>query len=199
MTAKLPSRTTVLAGRHIRLEPLALAHAPELFAVAGGDEEVWRWQMDPTPHTEDAMLALVEARLDAADCAPFAVIDLASGRAVGTTAYFDWSEKHQQLEIGGTWYARPYWRTAVNTEAKLLLLTHAFEELGMGRVVWKTHHNNERSQNAIRRLGASYEGTFRRHRLTPDGTWRDSVWFSMLAPEWPEARERLTARLAELS
>ena len=88
------------------------------------------------------------------------------------------------------------WRSAVNTEAKLLLLAHAFEDLGMGRVTWKTDHLNERSQNAIRRLGAQYEGTFRRHRRRPDGTWRDTLWFSMLSDEWPAARARLTERLA---
>ncbi|AUG78837.1 GCN5 family acetyltransferase [Kitasatospora sp. MMS16-BH015] len=197
MTAKLPSRDTVLTGDHISLEPLSLDDVPDLFGIAGGDEEVWRWQLDSTPHTEADMRALVEARLNDAECVPFGVTDLISGRVIGITCYFGFSAKHEELEIGGTWYARPYWRTPVNTEAKLLLLRHAFEELGFSRVMWKTHHNNERSQNAIRRLGASYEGTFRRHRRMPDGTWRDSVHFSMLREvEWPEARERLTARLA---
>ncbi|WP_354641724.1 GNAT family N-acetyltransferase [Kitasatospora camelliae] len=194
MTAKLPAPIT-LTGRHVRLEPLGRAHVPDLFAAGGGDEEVWRWIPTPVPRTVEEMAAVVDARLADTACEPFAVVDRASGRAIGVTCYFDASAEDELLEIGGTWYARAVWRTAVNTEAKLLLLTHAFEDLGMGRVVWKTDHLNERSQNAIQRLGASYEGTFRRSRRRPDGSWRDSVYFSMLREEWPVAKARLTERL----
>lgn len=102
---------------------------------------------------------------------------------------------NERLEIGSTWYGRAHWRSAVNTETKLLLITHAFEELGMGRVQLKTDHLNVRSQEAIARLGARREGVLRRHRRRPDGTWRDTVYFSLLADEWPEARARLEARL----
>ncbi|WP_441250975.1 GNAT family N-acetyltransferase [Kitasatospora sp. McL0602] len=196
MTARLPS-PTVLTGRHVRLEPLDRAHVPDLFATCGADDEVWRWLPDPTPRTEAELGAIVDDRLQEVEdgsCVAFAVISLESGKAIGVTCYFDASATNELLEIGGTWYGRAYWRSAVNTEAKLLLLTHAFDELGMGRVLWKTDHLNERSQNAIRRLGAQYEGTFRRHRRRPDGSWRDSVHFSMLRDEWPAARERLTAR-----
>lgn len=199
MTAKLPA-PTVLTGRHVRLEPLTPEHVPDLFAASGGDEEVWRWLPYEAPATEEAMAANVAGRLaDAASggCVPFAVVSTADGRAVGVTCYLDFSARDELVEIGGTWYARRVWRTAVNTESKLLLLTHAFEELGMGRVTWKTDHLNERSQNAIRRLGARYEGTLRRHRRRPDGSWRDSVYFSMLHDEWPAAKARLTDRLAE--
>jgi RimJ/RimL family protein N-acetyltransferase len=101
----------------------------------------------------------------------------------------------ERLEIGWTWYARAHWRSAVNTEAKLLLLTHAFEDLGMGRVQLKTDHLNTRSQQAIARLGATREGVLRRHRRRADGSWRDSVYFSLLAEEWPAAKARLTERL----
>ncbi|MFD9129286.1 GNAT family N-acetyltransferase [Kitasatospora sp. NPDC059571] len=195
MTAKLPA-PTVLTGRRVRLEPLTPAHVPDLFTASGGDEEVWRWLPYDVPRTEQEMAAHIDGRLAEGGCVPFAVIDLADGRAVGVTCYFDFSAEDELLEIGGTWYARRVWRSAVNTEAKLLLLTHAFEELGMGRVTWKTDHLNERSQNAIRRLGARYEGTLRRHRRRPDGSWRDSVYFSMLRDEWPAARARLTERLA---
>ncbi|MFE1316493.1 GNAT family N-acetyltransferase [Kitasatospora phosalacinea] len=195
MTAKLPA-PVVLTGRHVRLEPLTRAHVPDLFAAGGGDEEVWRWIPVRTPRTEADMADVIDARLADRACTPFAVVAVGSGRAVGVSCYLDASAAEEQLEIGGTWYGRAVWRTAVNTEAKLLLLAHAFEDLGMGRVCWKTDHLNERSQNAIRRLGASYEGTFRRAKRRPDGSWRDSVYFSMLADEWPAARARLTERLA---
>ncbi|MGI5338466.1 GNAT family N-acetyltransferase [Streptomyces sp. CA-181903] len=195
MITKLPARTTVLTGRHVRLEPLDHTHVPDLFRAVGGDDEVWRWTYDLTPRTEGELDAILKGRLADPSCVPFAVVHLASGRTAGVTCCFEASTAHEQMEIGGTWYGREYWRTAVNTESKLLLLTHAFEELGMGRVYWKTDHRNERSQAAIRRLGAVYEGTFRRHRQRPDGSWRDSVYFSMLRDEWPSVRERLVSRL----
>lgn len=128
---------------------------------------------------------------------PFAVVHRESGRAVGWTTYMDIDVADERLEIGSTWYGRAYWRTAVNTDTKLLLLTHAFEELGMGRVQLKTDHLNERSQAAIARLGARREGVLRRHRRRHDGSWRDTVYFSLLADEWPEARARLRARLED--
>ncbi|MEU2824752.1 GNAT family protein [Streptomyces bacillaris] len=126
---------------------------------------------------------------------PFAVLHRASGRAVGWTTYLDISVDDERLEIGWTWYGRAYWRSEVNTETKLLLLGHAFEELGMGRVQLKTDHRNERSRAAIARLGAVRAGVLRRHRRRPDGSWRDGVHFSLLADEWPAAEARLTARL----
>ena len=199
MTAKTPV-PTVLQGRHIRLEPLSRAHVPDLFAAAGHDDEVWRWLSVPTPRSEDELRVILDDRLreaESGESVAFAVHDLASGKAVGWTTYLEIAPGDERLEIGWTWYARAVWRSAVNTEAKLLLLTHAFEDLGMGRVQWKTDHLNTRSQNAIARLGAQREGVLRRHRLRPDGSWRDSVYFSMLADEWPAARARLTDRLAK--
>ncbi|MFI9720538.1 GNAT family N-acetyltransferase [Streptomyces sp. NPDC052396] len=195
MTATPPSRSTTLTGRHVRLEPLAHSHVPDLFQAVRGDEEVWRWVSALMPHTEEEMHAVIDARLDNPDRVPFAVIQLATGRCVGVTCYADISARDESLEIGGTFYGRAVWRTAVNTEAKLLLLTHAFEELGMGRVQWCADRRNERSRTAILRLGATYEGTFRRDRRRPDGTWRDTVQFAMLREEWPAAKERLTERL----
>ncbi|MFC1418448.1 GNAT family N-acetyltransferase [Streptacidiphilus cavernicola] len=197
MPAKTPA-PTVLRGRHIRLEPLTPLHVPDLFAAGGGDDEVWRWLSVATPRTEADLRAIADGILAAApDQLAFAVIDLASGKAVGWTTFLDIAPVDERLEIGWTWYGRAVWRTAVNTEAKLLLLTHAFEDLGMGRVQWKTDHLNIRSQQAIARLGAQREGVLRRHRLRPDGSWRDSVYFSLLADEWPEAKARLTDRLAK--
>lgn len=195
MTAKLPE-PVVLTGRHVRLEPLGVAHAPDLFQVAGGDEEVFRWVPVPIPGTEEEMAEALNDRIEDGSCVPFAVIRLSTGKAVGITCFFDAHARDESVEIGGTWYGREVWRSEVNTESKLLLLSYAFEGLGMGRVCWKTDHLNERSQNAIRRLGATYEGTFRRARQRRDGSWRDSVYFSMLAPEWPAAKARLAERLA---
>jgi RimJ/RimL family protein N-acetyltransferase len=197
MTAKAPSPVT-LTGRHVRLEPLTEGHLSDLFTAGGKDEEVWRWQGGPAPQSEAELGDTLRELLAAAEqgmYVPFAVIHLGSGRAVGWTTFSDVDVRDERLEIGWTWYGRAHWRTAVNTEAKLLLLGHAFEELGMGRVQLKTDHMNRRSQDAIARLGAQREGVLRRHRRRPDGTWRDSVYFSMLADEWPAAKERLEARL----
>jgi RimJ/RimL family protein N-acetyltransferase len=194
VTARLPEPVT-LTGRHVRLEPLTVAHAPDLFAAGGGDEDVWRWMPATAPQTDAEMRALVEDRLADPTCVPHAAIRLADGRAVGWSTYLDVPTFDDGLEIGWTWYGRTAWRTALNTEAKLLLLTHAFETLGFGRVQLKTDHLNLRSQQAIARLGAVREGVLRHHKQRPDGTWRDSVMFSILAHEWPAVRERLTGRL----
>ncbi|MER6999406.1 GNAT family protein [Streptomyces sp. NPDC000410] len=197
MPTSCPSPVT-LTGSYVRLEPLAVEHLDDLFAAGGHDEEVWRWQGGPAPRTQEELGAKLATLLEAAgrhEYVPFAVIHRASGQAVGWTTYMDIDVADERLEIGWTWYGRAYWRTMVNTESKLLLLTHAFEDLGMGRVQLKTDHLNHRSQTAIERLGARREGVLRRHRRRPDGTWRDTVYFSILAQEWPAAKERLAARL----
>lgn len=126
----------------------------------------------------------------------FAVVHRPSGRAVGWTTYMDVVVQDERLEIGWTWYGRAHWRSPVNTGTKLPLLTHAFGELGRGRVRPRTDHRDERSQAAIARLGARCEGVLRRHRRRPGGGWRDSVCFSLPADEWPAAKARLTARPA---
>ncbi|MFJ3788052.1 GNAT family N-acetyltransferase [Kitasatospora sp. NPDC090091] len=197
MTAKLPASVT-LTGRHVRLEPLSRDHLSDLWATVGPDPDVWRWIPFLPPAGEEELGAILDVRLaevEAGTAVKFAVIDLASGRAVGITGFYDFSAVDELVEIGGTWYARSVWRTAVNTESKLLLLTYAFDELGMGRVMWKTDALNDRSRNAIQRLGAQYEGTHRREKLRANGVWRDTAYFSMLRDEWPAARERLTGRL----
>jgi RimJ/RimL family protein N-acetyltransferase len=201
MVAKSPVHT-VLEGRHVRLEPLdPAAHSAALFAAGGGDEEVWRWLPVEPPRSEEEIRELagrVVAGSEESGGLAFAVVERAGGRAVGWTTYCDVSTVDERLEIGWTWYGRDQWRTAVNTEAKLLLMGHAFDDLGYGRICWKTDLLNTRSQQAIARLGAVREGVWRRHRLRSDGvTWRDSVFFSMLADEWPDARQRLRARLAD--
>lgn len=192
----LPPRPVTLTGQYVELVPLAVDHLDDLFAAGGGDEEVWRWLVGPPPRTREELRGWMGEVLGDPAYVPFAVVHRASGRAVGWTAFLDVEVADERLEIGWTWYGRAHWRSPVNTETKLLLLTHAFEELGMGRVQLKTDHLNERSQAAVARLGARREGVLRRHRRRPDGSWRDSVYFSLVADEWPEAKARLTARLA---
>lgn len=197
MSAKIPAPVT-LTGRHVTLVPLSMDHLGDLFAAGGGDDEVWRWQGGVAPRTEAELGATLTGLLEDAERGtylPFAVIHRASGKAIGWTTFMDVDAAHERLEIGWTWYGRAHWRSAVNTETKLLLMTHAFEELGMGRVQLKTDHMNLRSQAAIARLGARREGVLRRHRRRPDGTWRDTVYFSLLAEEWPDAKSRLGAHL----
>ena len=127
---------------------------------------------------------------------PFAQVDVASGRAVGVTTYRDVDERNRTLEVGGTWIGRPWWRTAINSEAKLLFLGHAFETLGANRVAIKTDIRNERSQAAIARLGAVREGVLRHQYVRRDGSLRDTVMYSIVPEEWPAVRSNLRARLA---
>jgi RimJ/RimL family protein N-acetyltransferase len=186
-----------LTGQHARLEPLAESHVPDL-AVAGADETIWHWMPYGQVTTEEKMLAWVReilTRQARGTDLVFAVIHRASGRAVGSTRYMDIQPHNTALEIGGTWYAPAHQRTAVNTECKLLLLTHAFEKLGVARVQIKTDLRNERSQRAIERLGAVREGVLREHMLMPDGYRRSSVYYSILAHEWPAVKARLAEKL----
>ena len=186
-----------LAGRHVRLEPLTLEHVDAL-ACVGLDPQLWR--LNPTAVTNvEEMRDYVVTALDEQRCGmalPFAVVDQASGQVIGSTRYANIVPEHHRLEIGWTWYAAPYQRTAANTEAKLLLLTHAFEALGAMRVEFKTDALNVRSRTAIARLGAVEEGTFRKHMRTASGRIRDSVYFSIVDTEWPAVKARLTGKLS---
>ncbi|RCG27265.1 N-acetyltransferase [Sphaerisporangium album] len=190
MTAKMPG-PLVMEGRTVRLVPLGLEHVPDLFVSGGGDDEVWRWMPVATPRTEERLRQVALSLLENPGVVPFAVVLRETGRAIGWTTYHDVPGFDHSLEIGWTWYGRAHWRTAVNTECKLMLLAHAFEVLGHNRVLLKTDCLNTRSQDAIRRIGGVYEGTLRRHRPRPDGTWRDTVYFGILDDEWPPARRRL--------
>ena len=187
-----------LEGTAVRLEPLRREHAGELASV-GGDEEIWRYLMYPLPADQAGYLRYVEsarALAQTGSIIPFAIVDRASGRAIGSTRYMDIAPADLMLEIGGTWLGRAYWRTRVNTECKYLLLRHAFERMGAVRVQLKTDQRNERSQAAIARLGAVREGVLRRHRRTPEGYQRSSVMFSILDDEWPAVKARLEDALA---
>ncbi|MET8160246.1 GNAT family protein [Sphaerisporangium sp. NPDC005289] len=194
MTARMPDPTT-LTGRFVCLEPLGPEHIAGLHAAGGGDDDVWRWLPVATPRTEQDMLRVAQSLIENPGIVPFAVILRRTGEPIGSTTLGDVPGFDDSLEIGWTWYGRAYWRTAVNTECKLLLLGHAFDKLGHNRVLLKTDVLNTRSQRAIERIGGVYEGTLRRHRRRPDGTWRDTVHFSILDDEWPAHRERLEQAL----
>jgi len=188
----------VLSGHHVRLEPLSEAHIAGL-AEAGRDPSIWRYLLYGEVTSPEKMAAWVKHRLrDKAPGAelPFAVIHLESGKVAGATRYMDIRPEHRGLEIGGTWYGTAFQRTAVNTEAKYLLLRHAFETLGCIRVQLKTDLRNERSQKAIERIGATREGVLRNHMILPDGAYRDSVYFSILDREWPVVKTHLEQLLA---
>jgi RimJ/RimL family protein N-acetyltransferase len=191
----------VLDGELIRLEPITIEHAGGYLAAAGtGDDaaEVFRWlSMRPPTSTDEArdQIAAGLAARGAGIRFPYAQIDASTGEFAGTTSLYDVVPALRTLAIGHTWLGRRWWRTGHNTESKLLLMTYAFETLGAARVVWHTDIRNERSQAAIARLGATREGVLRKHRIRPDGSWRDSVQYAMTDDEWPAARDRLRARL----
>jgi N-acetyltransferase len=184
----------VLRGRVVRLDPLAVAHVPALVEV-GLDPELWRWI--PTPVTSaEGMHEYVRTALDEQRrgvSLPFAITDLASGRVIGSTRYGNIALDNLRLEIGWTWITPAFQRTAANTEAKLLLLTHAFDALHVHRVEFKTDKLNEKSRAALLRIGAVEEGTFRKHQVTASGRVRDTVYFSIIDTEWPTVKAKLTA------
>jgi N-acetyltransferase len=186
-------KPVTLTGLYVRLEPLSESHIPDL-AVAGNDEDIWRYMLYGTIRTEADMRNWVEDILNRqrqGNDLPFAVIHLGSGKAIGATRYLDIRPEHRGLEIGGTWYAAAHQRTAVNTECKYLLLRHAFETLGCIRVQFKTDQRNERSQRALERIGAVREGILRNHMILEDGVIRHSVYYSIIVSEWPAVKARL--------
>jgi RimJ/RimL family protein N-acetyltransferase len=186
-----------LTGRVVRLEGLSRIHVPEL-TEAGQDENIWKHMVYGTIHTQSQMLKLVEEliqRQEKGTDVPFVVIHLLTNQAIGMTRYMDIRPQDRALEIGGTWYAPSYQRTAVNTESKLLLLTHAFEVIGCIRVQFKTDSRNIPSQRALERIGAEREGVLRSHMILPDGYIRDSVYYSIIASEWPQVKANLNNRL----
>ncbi len=187
-----------MRGRHVALEPLAPGHADGLLAALG-DDEVWQFlpSVRPQDRAEMAEHIAVAARQQwAGERVSWAQCDPRTGEVMGMTSYHDIDTEQRAVGIGHTILGRRWWRTGVNTEAKLLLLERAFEVLGAERVFWYTDIRNERSQRAIARIGATRDGVIRRHRPRPDGTWRDTVLFAMTVEEWPAAAERLRARLA---
>ena len=194
--SEMVAEPVILEGRHVRLEPLALKHAAGLAAV-GLDEDLWKWIPTPVRSAEE-LNAYVQTALNEqakGSALPFVLIETSTGCIIGSTRYGNIDRDHYRVEIGWTWVARQWQRTAINTEAKYLLLRHAFERLKCIRVELKTDSLNERSRAAILRIGAREEGTFRNHMITASGRIRHTVYFSILDGEWPEVKARLEAKL----
>ena len=184
-----------LRGKHVTLEPLTLDHVPAL-EMAAADGELWRLWYTSVP-AQDGMRAYMEKALawrEAGGAMPWAV-RAANGEIVGSTRYGNVDADNRRLEIGWTWYAKRAQRTALNTEAKLLLLTHAFESLGCAAVEFRTSWFNHASRAAIARLGAKQDGVLRNHMRMADGSYRDTVVFSIIANEWPMVKRQLTFNL----
>ena len=196
MPQEMTVEPVVLEGAHVRLEPLSRGHHAGLCGV-GLDEELWRWIPVPVG-TAAEMLAYIEKALQeqaSGVSLPFALIEKSSGRVIGSTRYMNIDVGHHRVEIGSTWVARGWQRTAVNTEAKYLLLRHAFETLGCIRVELKTDSLNAQSRAAILRIGAREEGTFRNHMIVAGGRIRHTVYFSIVDSEWPDVKAGIEHRL----
>lgn len=184
-----------LTGQVVRLEPLGRQHASGLLEQF--TPEIFRYiATQPQAATREAVEVYIDQIVAAPDSCPFAVIAPATGAAVGVTTYMDIRPEHRGLEIGNTWLGVAHQGTRVNPEMKYLMLAHAFETLGAIRVQLKTDLRNERSQNAIAKLGARREGVLRKHILMPDGHQRDTVMYSITDEEWPRVKAGLEARLA---
>lgn len=186
-----------LSGRFARLEPLQMRHAADLYQ-AGQDPTIWTYMprraISSLAEMEQIIIAALQEQ-EAGLCVPFAIIDLVQERAVGSTRYLSIMLADRGLEIGWTWLTPTVQRTGINTECKYLLLRHAFEQLGAIRVQLKTHHLNLKSQRAIERLGAQKEGVLRNHMIMPDGSYRHSVYYSIIESEWPQVKAGLETKM----
>ena len=195
MTAFEP---VTLSGERARLEPLAHAHVSDLLEAVR-DGELWRLWYTTIPRPEK-MSAEIDRRLGLAaegKMLPFAVIDLLAGAAVGMTTFLNIDAVNKRVEIGATWYRKRAQRTAINTQCKLLLLTHAFEQLDCIAVEFRTHFFNHASRRGIERLGAKLDGILRSHQRALDGTLRDTCVYSIIASEWPTVKSHLTYQLTQ--
>jgi RimJ/RimL family protein N-acetyltransferase len=185
-----------LVGEHVKLVPLSFEHEQGL-ANAAGDGELWKlWYTSvPTPEGVRDWIAAALVMRDTLGAHPFVVIDTKSGDVVGSTRFFNVEAAHRRLEIGHTWYAKRVQRSSLNTEAKLLLLSHAFDTLKTIAVEFRTHFMNQQSRAAIARLGARQDGILRNHQIGRDGIYRDTVVFSIVEAEWPAVRANLRMKL----
>jgi RimJ/RimL family protein N-acetyltransferase len=186
----------ILEGTHVRLEPLTLAHLDALCEI-GLDDDLWRWIPKPVHSREDMQDYIRTALHWQSDgtAIPFVTMERSTGRVAGSTRYMNIDRPNRHVEIGATWLARPWQRTVMNTEAKYLMLRHAFEQLGCIRVELKTDELNLQSRNAILRIGAKQEGIFRNHIVCAGGRLRNSVWFSIIDSEWPAVKASLEEKL----
>lgn len=186
----------ILEGAYVRLEPLTFNHHPQLCEI-GFDDELWKFTT-VVIKTPEGMRTYIETALKShaeGSGLPFAIIEKASGKVIGSTRYGNIDKANRRLEIGWTWIARAWQRTAVNTEMKYLLLTHAFETLGCIRVEFKTDSLNQQSRNALLRIGAKEEGVLRNHMITSSGRIRHSVYFSIIDSEWGDVKNNLEKKL----
>jgi RimJ/RimL family protein N-acetyltransferase len=187
--------TNHLEGSLISLRPLALSDSGSLFEHTGNDLELWQWLRYETPTTLSEMEDIVSSILIEVSNQTreaFAVILKSSGEAIGSTSFMDFSEDNSQVEVGGTFYAKKFWRTGVNTEAKILMLSEAFDVRQYLRVIFKTDKLNLRSQAAIERLGAKFDGVKEHHMQRLDGSWRDSAYYSIEKDRWPTIKKALS-------
>lgn len=201
----MPTESFTLQGKHVQLEPLQPNHVEGLVAASVGDPELYRWS--PVPQTKEEAEAYVQTALawrDAGTAVSFAIVRVQDGLVIGSTRFFNlerwaWPPNHplherktpDACEIGYTWYARTAIRTAANTEAKFLMLRHAFESWEVVRVCFHTDARNARSRTAIERIGGQFEGILRAHRMAADFIPRDSARYSILPAEWPQVKQRL--------
>jgi len=185
-----------LEGKYVRLVPTELAHVDDFIRIGLG-HDLFRWfpWAIETPEQMRARVVGALAMREARHVLPFTTIDKRTGQVAGSTSYLAIDRANRRLEIGATWLAPPWQRTACNSEAKYLQLAHAFEVIGCVRVEFKTDALNEQSRRALVRIGAVEEGTFRQHMVCPGGRLRDSVYYSILDREWPEVKKRLASRL----
>jgi RimJ/RimL family protein N-acetyltransferase len=186
-----------LKGKVVRLEPLAMRHEQGLFEAAR-DPEVWRWMPSNAAESQESFHRWFQDALAASEAgteAAFVTLDARTGAPIGSTRYLALRPEHRGLEIGWTWLAPSRWKSGANVEAKLLMLEHAFEDLGCMRVEFKTDARNERSRKALAALPAKFEGIFRKHMLVRGGQLRDSAYYSIIDDEWPEVRANLSQRL----
>jgi RimJ/RimL family protein N-acetyltransferase len=197
LSANVPIERVELRGRRVALEPLSKKHLPGL-AAAISDGELWTIPVTLVPHPNDLpeFLKQAELRYSAHLERPFATVDLASGSIVGSTRFMAINREHRRVEIGFTFIAQQWQRSYVNTEAKYLMLQHAFEEWGCNRVEFITDALNTKSRQAIVRLGAKEEGIMRNHMIMRDGRIRDSVLYSVLQSEWPLVKSKLEEKIA---
>lgn len=191
-------KALVLEDEVLRLEPLRTEHRTDLMAVAQGIHD-WRWMFWDLREARqfDQFMDSALARHQNGTDRVFVAYDKTTNRMVGSSRFIDIDETHRGVEIGWTWFVESVWGAYVNPRCKRLMLSYAFEHWGAERVMLKTDHKNLHSQAAIRKLGALYEGTLRHHRQRRDGTWRDTVVFSILRQEWPAVRASLDRRIAD--
>lgn len=191
-------RPVVLTGRRVRLEPISLDHVDDL-AAAGADPSIWTLTIArPADRAGiEAWVRTAMANAAAGSELPFATVEIATEKAIGSTRFMSIVPDHRRLEVGWTWLGPAHQRSGANREAKLLQLTHAFEDLGANRVEFKTDARNEKSRNALLGIGATFEGIFRSHMIMPTGPLRDSAWYSVIATEWPAVKAHLQGLLGQ--